>query len=259
MRPVAMTVAGSDSSAGAGLQADLKTFLSLGVYGLCAVTCVVAEHPGEVVSIQAVRPDILEDQLRLNLEAFPVAAAKTGMLYSARLIAVTASAFERMRRRPALVVDPVMVATSGARLLKTDAVACLCERLLPLASLVTPNLDEAAALAGERLPNLAAMREAAHSLRKRFGCAVLIKGGHLRGKVAADVLADGRDVTVFETAFVRGVQTHGTGCTLSAAITAGLARGLSLAAAVQAAKAFVTRAIASSRRFGAWQMLNHAV
>lgn len=253
--PVAMTVAGSDSSSGAGLQADLKTFAAQGVYGLCAVTCVVAEHPGEVASIQAVRPAMLADQIRLNLEGFPVAAVKTGMLYSSEIIGVVAG--ELGRRRMKLVVDPVMVATSGAVLLKPTAVRRLCGELLPMADLITPNLDEAALLVGERLPNLAAMREAADALRKRFGCAVLVKGGHLGGNMARDVLAEGGDVVVFEAPYRKGVHTHGTGCTLSAAITAGLARGLRIREAVRLGKAYVTRAIRRAHRIGRWQVLDH--
>lgn len=256
--PVVMTVAGSDSSCGAGLQADLKTFVARGVYGLCAVTCVVAEHPGEVASIQPVRPAILADQMRLNLEGFRVAAMKTGMLYSSEIIGVVVRELGRARRRPRLVVDPVMVATSGAVLLKPTAVRRLCEELLPMADLITPNLDEAALLVGEPLPNLAAMREAADALRKRFGCAVLVKGGHLGGAKARDVLAEGGDVVVFEAPYRKGVHTHGTGCTLSAAIAAELSKGLALRDAVRRGKAFVTRAIARARRIGRWQVLEHA-
>lgn len=254
---VAMTVAGSDSSSGAGLQADLKTFGAHGVYGLCAVTCVVAEHPGEVASIQPVRASILADQIRLNLGGFPVGAVKTGMLYSSEIIGVVVRELRRQRRRAPLVVDPVMVATSGAVLLKPTAVERLCEELLPMAELITPNLDEAALLVGERLPNVAAMREAADGLRKRFGCGVLVKGGHLGGKRAVDVLAHGGDVVVLEAPYRRGVHTHGTGCTLSAAIAAGLARGLGLVDAVRGGKAFVTRAILRAQKIGRWQVLHH--
>lgn len=257
--PVAMTVAGSDSSAGAGLQADLKTFAAHGVYGLCAVTCVVAEHPGEVASIQAVRPSILADQVRLNLEGFPVAAVKTGMLYSAEIIGAVVEGLRLRKPNAWLVVDPVMVATSGAVLLKPTAVKRLRDELLPMADLMTPNLDEAAMLVGDRLPNVAAMREAAHALCARFGCAVLVKGGHLGGKTAVDVLADGGDVVLFEAPYRSGVHTHGTGCTLSAAIAAGLAKGLGMREAVRAAKAFVTRAIARTRRIGRWQVLDHGL
>lgn len=256
--PVAMTVAGSDSSSGAGLQADLKTFQVYGVHGLCAVTCVVAEHPGKVVSIQAVRPEILADQIRLNLEGFPVATVKTGMLYSAQIIGVVVAALSSAKRRPKLVVDPVMVATSGAELLKPSAVKALCEGLLPMADLMTPNLDEAALLLGKPLPNVAAMREGAEALRARFGCAVLLKGGHMPGKLAMDVLADGGDVAVFEAPYVKGAQTHGTGCTLSAAITAGLAKGLAMREAVGLGKAFVTRAIAGAKTIGQWRVLEYS-
>jgi hydroxymethylpyrimidine/phosphomethylpyrimidine kinase len=239
------------------LQADLKTFAAHGVYGLCAVTCVVAEHPGEVASIQAVRPAILADQIRLNLEGFPVAAVKTGMLYSAEVIGVVVEGLRLRKRRTRVVVDPVMVATSGAVLLKPGALERLCDELLPMADLITPNLDEAALLVGEPLPNVAAMREAADALRVRFGCAVLVKGGHLCGMRALDVLADAGEVLVFEAPYRKGVRTHGTGCTLSAAIAAGLAKGLAMRDAVRGGKAFVTRAIAGAKRIGRWHVLDH--
>lgn len=256
--PVAMTVAGSDSSGGAGIQADLKTFQAYGVHGLCAVTCVVAESPGEVVSIQAVKSSVLADQMRLNLSAFPVGAMKTGMLYSAQIIETLTGVLSTLNNRPKLVVDPVMVASSGAPLLKPTAMKLLRERLLPIADLMTPNLDEAALLLGEPLPNVAAMKEGAEELRGRFGCAVLLKGGHLRGKLAVDVLADEGGSSVFEAPYQDGAQTHGTGCTLSAAIAAGLAKGLGMREAVGLGKAFVTRAITGAHKVGSWQVMDYS-
>jgi hydroxymethylpyrimidine/phosphomethylpyrimidine kinase len=218
--PVALTIAGSDNSAGAGIQADLKTMSALGVYGVTAVTCVVAEVPGKVSAIQSMTPDIVAEQIRLLFGAFPVSALKTGMLYSAEILEAVCAAVESGRQSqpvPAsIIVDPVMVATSGARLLKEDALRGYQKRLFPMATLVTPNLDEACVLWGREVRNRDEMVLAARALVSEFGCGFLVKGGHLKEGVAADllVLADGTEEW-FEAPFVSGVSTHGTGCTLS--------------------------------------------
>ncbi len=248
--PVALTIAGSDCSSGAGLQADLKTFSAHGVYGLTAVTCVVAEVPGKVTLIQPVDLENLEEQLRLLLDAFPVAAIKTGMLHSRGVIELVARLLGAAKVRPKLVVDPVMVATSGDALLKDDAVSAYLELLFPLADLITPNMDEASVLLGKKLTRLEHLRSAAEVLHTRYGCGVLVKGGHLRGKEAVDVLRDAQGVTEYRAAFVSGTGTHGTGCTLSAAIASGLALGHSMNDSVTTAKAYVSRAIAESFRWG---------
>jgi hydroxymethylpyrimidine/phosphomethylpyrimidine kinase len=246
-RRVALTIAGSDSSAGAGAQADLKTFTALGVYGLTAVTCVVSETPGKVQRIQAVDADVVADQIELLLESFPVAAVKTGMLYSAEIVATVARAIRdaNARRESAipLIVDPVMVATSGDLLLHEDAVKTYERELFPLATLLTPNLDEAATLLGEPIRDLDAMRTAGERLVRRYGVPILLKGGHLGGDDAIDLLFDGSGVTEFSAPFTRDVHTHGTGCTYSAAIAGGLASGLPLHAAVELGKKFITAAI----------------
>ncbi len=251
--PVALTIAGSDSSAGAGAQADLKTFSALGVYGLTAITCVVAETPGEVLRIEPVSTALVGAQIELLLEKFPVGAIKTGLLYSAEIAEKVAHilrrAVARRDRTLPLVIDPVMVATSGHLLLQKDAIAVYEKELFPLAALLTPNLDEAGALLGESLTDLGAMRRAGEKLADRYGVPVLLKGGHLAGSQAIDLLfANGR-VVEFSAPFSRGVQTHGTGCTYSAAITAGLAIGLTLEEAIGRAKEYVTTAI--TRHF-AW-------
>ena len=239
--PVVLTVAGSDCSAGAGIQADLKTFTAHGVYGLTAVTCVVAEVPGRVSAIQPVPPEIVREQIELSLDAFPVAAMKTGMLYSREVIDVLTTL---RRPLPPLVVDPVMVASSGDSLLKADALAAYREGLFPLAALVTPNLDEARVLLGRFIGDLAEMAAGGAELCARYGAAFLMKGGHLDGDEAVDVLClPGGGTVEFRAPFTRGVSTHGTGCTYSAAITAGLAQGLELRAAVAQAKRYVTDAI----------------
>ncbi|HEX8281010.1 MAG TPA: bifunctional hydroxymethylpyrimidine kinase/phosphomethylpyrimidine kinase [Chthoniobacterales bacterium] len=246
--PVALTVAGSDCSAGAGAQADLKTFSALGVYGLTALTCVVAETPGKVSRIQAVDADIVVEQIALLLEAFPIRAIKTGMLYSGEIVARVAQTLREHRAATRgvipLVVDPVMVATSGDLLLQRDAIKVYEEELFPLAAVLTPNLDEAATLLGEPIRDLAAMREAGARLVARYNVPVLLKGGHLGGEHAIDLLFAGDEVHEFSAPFSRGVHTHGTGCTYAAAIAAELAKGAELQAAVGTAKRFVTQAIA---------------
>ncbi len=248
--PVALTIAGSDSSAGAGIQADLKTFTALGVYGLTAVTCVVAETPGKVSLIEPMNAETVCEQIRVLAKSFPIAAMKTGLLCSAEIVAAVAKAIVDLAHIP-LVVDPVMVATSGDRLLKTDAVALYEKELFPRAKLITPNLDEASSLLGEKIEDRQAMERAARALSEKYGAAVLLKGGHLTGDHAVDLLCVDGKLTEFSTPFVRDVATHGTGCTYSAAITAGLAGGISLEMSIQRAKNFVTAAIRNHLKWGA--------
>jgi hydroxymethylpyrimidine/phosphomethylpyrimidine kinase len=254
-RPVVLTIAGSDNSAGAGAQADLKTFSYFGCYGLTAITCVVAEVPGKVAAIQAIRPEIVVEQIALSYEAFPVAVAKTGMLFSGAIVEAVAEAFGA--RKTKLVVDPVMVASSGDPLLKKSAIAAYEKALFPHATLVTPNLDELRMLTGRNIRNLDEMREAGGYLLEKYGCAFLLKGGHLRAKVAVDLLVTSRGVEEFSAPFVAGIKTHGTGCTYSAAIAANLALGSSLSEAVSAAKKYVTLAIGKSLRWRKTQALEH--
>jgi len=252
--PVVLTIAGSDSSCGAGAQADLKTFGALGCHGLTAITCIVAETPGKVRSIQPVRPAIVRDQLEVLLAAYPVAAIKTGMLLSTPIIRVVAEVLQGLRGRkklPPLVIDPVMVASSGDPLLRNGAVAAYQKLLFPMATLITPNLDELGILTGLSSDSLATMRAAGKRLTASTGAAVLLKGGHLRGKTATDILMmpDWQEQQ-YSAPFVRGVETHGTGCTYSAATAAGLAKGLPLPKAVAEAKQFITCAIRGARRWG---------
>lgn len=246
--PIALTIAGSDSSAGAGIQADLKTFSALGVYGLTAVTCVVAETPGKVSRIEPVSGEIVREQIVVLARNFPIAAAKTGLLYSTEIIETVARAIidsvRKIENGIQLVVDPVMVATSGELLLCPDAIALYESELFPLATLLTPNLDEAGKLIGEPISDLEAMRKAGKKLQRKYRVPILLKGGHLAGGNAIDLLFANDNIAEFSAPFVRGVATHGTGCTYSAAITAGLASGLSLENAVASAKKFVTASIA---------------
>jgi hydroxymethylpyrimidine/phosphomethylpyrimidine kinase len=254
--PVALTIAGSDSGGGAGIQADLKTFAALGVHGTSAITCITAQNPAGVRGIQACSVDIVRRQIEAVFDELPPTAVKTGMLYSAPIIRVVAGFFLRRRDVP-LVVDPVMVSTTGAQLLKPAAVKALCAELLPLATVVTPNLDEAAILVGQKLTSVTDLRAAARELHQRFGCAALVKGGHLRGlKEAVDIFYDGRQELLLSAPFIRGVSTHGTGCTYSAAIAGHLARGRSLPRAVQCAKEYITQAIAQSRTAAGHSVLN---
>jgi hydroxymethylpyrimidine/phosphomethylpyrimidine kinase len=255
--PVALTIAGSDSSAGAGIQADLKTFAALGVYGLTAVTCVVAETPGKVSRIEPVSAELLRAQIEVLFRGFPVAAMKTGLLFSGDLIAEVAHALRQHRTAP-LVIDPVMVATSGDALLQDDAIQIYERELFPLAALLTPNLGEAARLAGSAITDLAGMREAGEALSRNYGVPVLLKGGHLSGDEAIDLLFREGNVTEFSAPFSRGIATHGTGCTYSAAITAGLANGLPLEAAIRGAKQFVSAAIAQYHAWDSVHALNHS-
>lgn len=260
-RSVALTIAGSDCSAGAGLQADLKTFSALGVFGVTAVTCVVAEVPGKVTRIDPVDASNVREQIALLLGSFPIGAIKTGLLYSAEIVEAVATLLANRPRNIPLIVDPVMIATSGDALLQPAAVESYCARLFPQATLVTPNLDEAAALLGRPVRELAEMKAAGNELARKFGTRFLLKGGHLTGQHATDLLCDGKAASEFSAPFVAGVSTHGTGCTYSAAIAARLALGDGLEDAITRAKAFVSAAIRGHFSWqtasGKVQALNH--
>jgi hydroxymethylpyrimidine/phosphomethylpyrimidine kinase len=251
--PVALTIAGSDSSAGAGIQADLKTFSALGVYGLTAVTCIVAEIPGKVSRVEPVSARVVREQIEVLVRNFPIGAMKTGLLCSRAIISAVAEAIgkiDRMRgRRIPLVIDPVMIATSGDRLLEPPAIDAYKDHLFPLATLITPNLDEAGLLLETKIKTRKAMEEAAEALANQYCASILLKGGHLQGDEAIDLLFHKGKLRAFSAPFARGVATHGTGCTYSAAITAGLASGLSLEHAIQRSKKFVTQSIARHFRW----------
>ena len=251
--PVALTIAGSDSSAGAGIQADLKTFAALGVYGLTAVTCIVAEIPGRVSRIEPVSARIVREQIEVLVKNFSIGAIKTGLLCSAEIISAVAKAIDSMDRNSAsrvpVVIDPVIVATSGDPLLEPAAIHAYERELFPLATMITPNLDEAERLLGTEIKDRPSMHRAGKELERKFGTAILLKGGHLAGDAARDLLFIGGKVVEFSAPKAFGVATHGTGCTYSAAISAGLASGLALEEAVRRAKKFVTEAIARHFRW----------
>jgi hydroxymethylpyrimidine/phosphomethylpyrimidine kinase len=245
MVPIALTIAGSDSSGGAGIQADLKTFTALGVYGASVLTALTAQNTQGVQGVAAVEPSFVAMQIRSVMGDLQVGAAKTGMLATAAVIGAVVTTLKEFPAIP-VVVDPVMVATSGDVLLQADAIDAVRHELLPIARIVTPNLPEAARLLDtEVAANEAAVEAQGREIMRRFDCrAVLMKGGHGDGAEAADLLIDG-DGSVMRLAAPRIAtrHTHGTGCTLSAAIAALLATGVELAEAVQRAKAYIQAAI----------------
>ncbi len=264
-RPAVLTIAGSDSGGGAGIQADLQTFAAAGVFGTCAITCLTAQNPDTVTAIRPVDTDMIAAQIAAVWDAFPVQAVKTGMLYSADIIAVVAAEMRR-RQPPVLVVDPVMVAGSGARLLRDDAVDMLQTRLLPAATVVTPNIHEAEILAGAAISDIAAQQRAAVVIAERWNIGCVLKGGHL---------ADGSDEVVNVTAWrgrvetwrtprLRGAKTHGTGCTFAAAMTAALALDTGLFEAAAHAGRAVVEALTNRPAVGAhyplnWRAIRHTI
>lgn len=247
MTAIALTIAGSDSSGGAGIQADLKTFSALGVYGASAIVALTAQNTRGVTAIHDAPPDFIVAQIDAVMDDLAVGAVKIGMVSRVETIEAIADTLVRRKVRN-VVVDPVMVATSGARLLAPDAIAAVRERLLPLALLVTPNLPEAAELLGCGVArDEAEMIEQAKALRDLGAKAVLVKGGHGEGAESVDILV-GEDGAVSRLAAPRITtrNTHGTGCTLSSAVAAELAKGRSLVEAVSTAKAYVAAAIAAA-------------
>jgi len=246
--PAVLTIAGSDCSAGAGIQADLKTFQHFRVHGLTAVTCVVSETANIVRIVHPVPVDMVRDQVSLLLDSFPITAIKTGMLYSARHVAMVADIL-RDHRHMSLVVDPVMIASTGAPLLEPAAITAYRELLLPLATLITPNLPEAEALLGFTIPDLAALEPAARQLSEIFQTAILLKGGHLDGPDCVDLLIDQGQAYPFTASRIPVSGSHGTGCTLSAAIAAALANGGTLPASIKTAKDYLGQTLRHSYRF----------
>ncbi len=244
----ALTIAGSDSGGGAGIQADLKTFSALNVYGMSALTAITAQNTCGVTAVQAIEPDVVEAQIRAVTLDIGMDAAKTGMLFSAPIIDCVAKVIRDLAL-PNVVVDPVMVATSGDRLLQPDAEESLRTSLLPLATIVTPNLDETAVLVGHAVKGIKGMQAAAEAIVNTGVRAVLVKGGHITER-ATDVYFDGTTMEILAGEVVETSNTHGTGCTLSAAIAAYLARGLSLLNAVREAKAYLTGALKQSLSVG---------
>ncbi|MEO8200312.1 MAG: bifunctional hydroxymethylpyrimidine kinase/phosphomethylpyrimidine kinase [Gemmatimonadota bacterium] len=257
--PIALTIAGSDSGGGAGIQADLKTFHQFRVYGTSVVVAVTAQNTVGVRGISTIPEDIVAAQLAALAEDLPPAALKTGMLATPSLVHLVADAIQNYSWR-CFTLDPVMVASSGDRLLTSEAESTMRERLLPLAALITPNLDEAEILTGMEVRDSEAMKRAGQRLLEMGARAVLMKGGHLASADAIDLLVVPGTTRRFTHPRIQTTSTHGTGCTLSAAVTAGLALGQSLERAVIDALDFVHRAIEESFRIGAGHgPLNHWV
>ena len=261
-KKIALTIAGSDSGGGAGIQADLKTFAALGVHGASAIACLTAQNPKRVLGIETVSPKMLRQQLEAVFDELNPRAAKTGMLFSEKNVSVVAGFFKR--RKCPLVIDPILISTSGRQLIEQKALIILKAKLLPLATLVTPNLREAEIFSGQTISSLEEMAAAARKIYSQFGCVVLVKGGHTKNRSAAliksgqlrgdgfatDVFFDGHITSYLSAPFIKGVRTHGTGCTYSAAICAALALGHDLPHAVGIGKKFITAAIADSYRIG---------
>ena len=247
--PVALTIAGSDSGGGAGIQADLKTFAALGVHGTSAITAITSQNTVTVTRILELPVEMIRAQIDAVVEDLAPAAAKTGMLSSPEIIECVAEAL-RDHRLTQLVVDPVMVAKGGAKLLHDDAVDALRRRLLPLAAVVTPNVPEAEVLLGRPIATFDEQRRAARDLLKLGARAVVVKGGHSSGAESVDVFADGQRELSLPARRLDTANTHGSGCVFSAAITAELAKGAGLREAVAAAKAFISGAIEASLEIG---------
>lgn len=256
MTPVALTIAGSDPSGGAGIQADLKTFHRFAVYGEAVVTLIAVQNTRGVTRVDCLSPDLVADQIRAVLSDIPPHAAKTGALGSSEVVRAVADCLAEFDFP--LVVDPVMISKRGARLLHDVAVKIFMERLTPRAYLLTPNLDEAAALAGCAVEDRGSMTRAAEKLIALGAANVLVKGGHLAGDALDILLTQSGEVHEITAPRIATTQTHGTGCTYSAAITAELAKRVPLVDAVRNAKQFVTRAIRSNPGLGSGQgPLNH--
>jgi hydroxymethylpyrimidine/phosphomethylpyrimidine kinase len=252
IRSCCLTIAGSDSGGNAGIQADLRIFHSYGVHGCCVVTALTAQNPFGVTGIKTAPPDFVAEELEAVLDVYSIGALKTGMLFSAPIISTVAGI---LKDRPGIIkiIDPVMVATSGARLLEENAVATLKSELLPTADIVTPNIPEAELLARSAITGRASLRETARRIFDEFGCTVLIKGGHALGDLALgeDTLFDGENFTSLILPPIENpVSTHGTGCSLSAAIAAELTLGRNLTEAVSGAKKTVHEAIENSYAVG---------
>ncbi len=253
--PVALTVAGTDPSGGAGIPADLKTFAALGVYGFSVVSVVVAQNSSRVLSTAPMEPVMVARQIGALMMQLRPHAMKTGALGDAAIVAEVARAIEEFELPPP-VVDPVIISSSGARLLDLQGEAAMRRRLLPLARVITPNLPEAQALSGIEIDGVEAMREAARLIHRMGPRAVVVKGGHLgKHRPAVDILYDGRSLVELAGDRIEGGGAHGTGCVFSAAIAAWLARGAELEQAVRRAKEFVARALRYAVRIGEGRLL----
>lgn len=246
----ALTIAGSDSSGGAGIQADLKTFQALGVYGMSAVTAVTVQNTQKVYDIQEMHPQIVYDQIVCLFEDIPIDAVKIGMVASIPLIESIARAIGSLKSLPPVILDPVMISKSGYALLKPNAQAALVQHLFPLARVVTPNLPEAEVLLGKTITDIEGMKQAAREIAGLGANRVVVKGGHLGQGNATDVLFDGKKCRLLEHRRIETTNTHGTGCTFSSAIAAYMARGETFLDAVSHAKTYIVGAIENAFDLG---------
>jgi hydroxymethylpyrimidine kinase/phosphomethylpyrimidine kinase len=247
--PVVLTIASSDSGAGSGIQADLKTFSVLDVFGTCAITAVTAQSPTEFRKMYPLPPDIVKAQIMSVSDGFPISAAKTGLLPTRELVEMVCEADEYCGI-PILVVDPRMISSAGVRLMEADAVEALKSMLLPIARVVTPNVHESEILAGFSIGSLDDLRKAASTISEKYNIACVSTGGGLPGETLTDVLCDEGDITEFEHPRVKVTQTHGAGCTYSAALTAMIAKGMLLTDAVRESRLLVTRALQQAWHVG---------
>ena len=256
--PIALSIAGSDSGGAAGIQADLLTFAANKVYGTTALTCITAQSPDGVSAISAVHPEDIAAQIKQIDSFYKPVAVKTGMLFSGEIIRVVCRELNALSSKPRIVVDPVMVASSGATLLQAEAISLIKSELLPLATLVAPNLDEAEIIIERKLTSKADIGEAALHLSSTYQAAFLIKGGHLPGNELFDTLAlPGKTVKIYEQSRILDIDTHGSGCTLSSAIAAGFAKGLEIVEAVEGALKYLRGGMQQPLPIGGSNFINH--
>lgn len=259
-KPCVLTIGGSDCCCGAGIQADLKVISSQGCYGLTVLTCVIAEVPDSVVEVKPLSAALVARQIGILFEAFPIQAIKTGLLYSSRMIQVVAETLTRfvIDHKIALVVDPVMVASTGTSLVASPIISAYKKYLIPLTTLITPNLDELSIFADQEISNFVEMRQVGLRLAKAWGVPLLLKGGHLHSAVAQDLLVTPHgSERAYSSPFQSGVSLHGTGCTFSAAIASQLALGNPLEQAIRISKKYMDHAISSYLIWGKTQALEH--
>ena len=253
--PCSMTIAGSDSGAGAGIQADLLTFASHGVYGTTAISAITAQNPNMVSTVSAPDSDILAKQMNAIADFYEIKSAKTGMLFDAKLIKVVADFF-KSHKEIKLVLDPVMISTSGAKLLKDDAIEMLETTLIPLAEVITPNLDEGAVLLN--VAKIVDVEESAKALAKKYAVNVLLKGGHLESDDIFDVLATPQgDINILKSKRIPNINTHGSGCTLSASIASNLAKGFSLLQSCKYAQEYIVATMKNPLETAGEKFINH--
>ncbi len=240
---IALSIAGSDPSGGAGIQADIKTFQSIGVFGMGVITAVTVQNTKKVFAIQEIKPELVFDQIFCIFEDSEINAIKIGMVYNEAIIKAVASAITRLKIKPPVIIDPVMISKSGYPLLSADASSDLINILMPMADIITPNIPEAESLTGIVITNVEDMKSAAYMIAEKTGTKVIVKGGHLDSDFAYDVIYDGMSFSVVDAVKIKTRNTHGTGCAFSSAITAYMALGDDFSTAVKKAKDYITCAI----------------